>query len=67
MAVKKQIQQQAKPRTSRLTVTLPTDVYGELERRANTQDVSIAWLIRKAVSYYLDSEAPLLASRDGRK
>lgn len=67
MAVKKKIQQQNKPRTSRLTVTLPTDIYGELERRAHDQDVSIAWLIRKAVSYYLDSETPLLASRNGRK
>ena len=59
--------QHKKAQTNRLTVTLPSDVYDELERRANAQDVSIAWMIRKAVNYYLDSETPLLTSHKGGK
>ncbi|MBL4795991.1 MAG: CopG family transcriptional regulator [Oleispira sp.] len=59
--MKKQ-EQQAKPKTNRLTITLPSDVYGELERRALAQDVSIAWVIRKAVNYYIDADIPLLSS-----
>jgi predicted transcriptional regulator len=56
--------QDARFKTHRLTITLPGDTYSELERRALAQDVSIAWVIRKAVHSYLDAEVPLFASQD---
>jgi len=46
----------------RLTITLPHDVYSELEYRSSSQDVSIAWLIRKALNQYISSDIPLPTS-----
>ena len=51
----------------RLTVTLPHDVYRELEHRSSLQDVSIAWLIRKALSQYISSDIPLLISHKDKE
>lgn len=52
-----------KLKSNRLTVTLPSNVYTELEHQALTQDVSIAWIIRKAINRYLDADIPLLSQR----
>ena len=51
----------------RLTVTLPHYIYSELEHRSSLQDVSIAWLIRKALSQYISSDIPLLTSHEEKE
>ncbi|NTB88034.1 ribbon-helix-helix domain-containing protein [Agrobacterium tumefaciens] len=47
----------ARPKTdkqgSRLTVTLDADDYAEVCARANANDVSAAWIIRRALQEYL--------------
>ena len=49
-------------RTVRLSVTLPADVHDALERVAERQRVSMAWVMRKAAEHYLDNENPLFAT-----
>ena len=46
--------------TVRLSVSLPRDVYDALETRASKHNVSLAWLVRKAVHDHLDQDIPLL-------
>jgi predicted DNA-binding ribbon-helix-helix protein len=46
-------------KSTRTTVTLPTQDYRELERIALRQRVSVAWLIRAAVDRYLTDQSPL--------
>ena len=51
----------AKPSITRLSVTLPADEYRELKRLSEHNRVSVAWLVRNAVTDYLQSQAPLFA------
>jgi hypothetical protein len=44
----------------RTTVSLPRDDYSELETLAERQKVSVAWIVRRAVEEYLQSQKPLL-------
>jgi len=46
--------------TVRLSVSLPRDVYDALESKASNHNVSLAWLVRKAVNDHLDQDIPLL-------
>jgi len=41
-------------KTVRTTVSLPTDQLQQLQLLADQHDLSLAWLIRQAVSEYLD-------------
>lgn len=41
-------------KTVRTTVSLPTDQLQRLQLLADQHDLSLAWLIRQAVSEYLD-------------
>lgn len=50
-------------KTVRTTVSIPVDSYGELERIAGKQRVSIAWVIRAAVEAYLNEQNPLFEKR----
>ena len=50
-----------KPSITRLSVTLPADEYRELKRLSEHNRVSVAWLVRNAVTDYLQSQAPLFA------
>ena len=54
------------PSTVRLSVTLPTDEYHELQRLSKRNRVSIAWLVRNAVTDYLQAQAPLFAKTKAR-
>ena len=45
----------------RLSVTLPVDDYRELKRLSESNRVSVAWLVRNAVTEYLEAQAPLFA------
>ena len=46
-------------RPVRTTVTVKSDDYAELERIAKAKKVSVAWVIRDAVTEYLSSRTPL--------
>jgi len=45
--------------TKRVSVTFPVEHYEELERIAQTNRVSLAWVVRHAVEQYLDGKTPL--------
>jgi hypothetical protein len=47
----------------RTTVSIPPEDYKELERIALNNKVSVAWVVREAVSHYLAEQAPLLRQR----
>lgn len=44
----------------RASVSFPEDQYAELERIAQEQRVSLAWVVREAVQTYLVQRWPLL-------
>lgn len=46
--------------TVRASVSFPEDQYTELERIAQQQRVSVAWVVREAVQTYLVTRWPLL-------
>lgn len=52
-------------RTVRASVSLPEDQYAELERIAEQQRVSVAWVVREAVQSYLISRWPPFAQAEG--
>lgn len=47
-------------RTVRASVSFPEDQYAVLERIAEQQRVSLAWVVREAVQTYLVTRWPLL-------
>jgi len=51
-------------RTVRASVSFPEDQYAELERIAQEQRVSLAWVVREAVQTYLVKRCPSL-EREG--
>ena len=56
----------AEPSTTRLSVTLPADEYHELKHLSERNRVSVAWLVRNAVTDYLQAQAPLFAKKAWR-
>jgi metal-responsive CopG/Arc/MetJ family transcriptional regulator len=57
-----QTEQKSRPkaaRTTRASVSFPTDVYAELERLAAAKKVSLAWVVREAAERYVDEQWPL--------
>lgn len=48
--------------TIRTSVILSADAHAELERLAEKNDTSIAWVIRQAIKAYLDRDHPLYAA-----
>ena len=50
-------------KSTRTTVSISSEDYEELERIAVRNKVSVAWVIREAVSHYLSEQAPLLRQR----
>lgn len=52
-------------RTVRASVSFPEDQYSELERIADQQRVSLAWVVREAVQTYLVTRWPLLEQSEG--
>ena len=51
-------------RTVRASVSFPEDQYAELERIAQEQRVSLAWVVRDAVQTYLVQRWPLFEGED---
>jgi metal-responsive CopG/Arc/MetJ family transcriptional regulator len=44
---------------TRASVTFPADLYAELERIAEENKVSVAWVVRDAVEKYVEARYPL--------
>ena len=55
------------PSTVRLSVTLPVEDYRELKRLSERNRVSVAWLVRNAVTEHLEAQAPLFAEMSTRR
>lgn len=53
----------AKEKVARTSVSLPVEHYEELERIAESNKVSVAWVVRQAVEKYLVDRWPLLSDR----
>lgn len=51
-------------KSTRASLTFPKEQYAMLEKLAAQKQVSIAWLVRRAVERYLGSQWPLLAPED---
>lgn len=43
----------------RISVTVPTTDHHELERMAEVRRVSLAWVVREAITQYLAAQEPL--------
>jgi len=46
--------------TKRLSISVPHSLYQELEAQAARNNVSLAWVVRKALSEHLNRDIPLL-------
>ena len=57
------VTRQRNHKSTRTTVSLPSEDYEELEKIAVKNKVSVAWVIREAVSHYLAEQVPLLRQR----
>lgn len=53
----------AKEKIARASVSFPVEHYEELERIAESNKVSVAWVVREAVEKYLVDRWPLLSDR----
>jgi metal-responsive CopG/Arc/MetJ family transcriptional regulator len=60
---KTKVTKERNQKSTRTTVNLPSEDYEELERIAVRNKVSVAWVIREAVSRYLAEQAPLFRQR----
>ena len=47
------------PKSTRASISFPTDVYRELERIAESKKVSLAWVVRDAAEKYIAEQWPL--------
>lgn len=50
--------------TKRLSISIPSDVYKALDAHAASNDVSLAWVVRKALTDFLERDIPLLRTRN---
>jgi len=51
-------------RIVRASISLPQELYGEIEHMARTKKVSIAWVVRDAVEKYVESEESVSRKRE---
>ncbi len=52
------------PKTTRASVSFPSDLYETLEKIAKDKKVSVAWIVRDAVEKYVNQQWPLFAGKD---
>ena len=60
---KTKVPKEGNQKSTRTTVSIASEDYKELERIAVRNKVSVAWVIREAVSHYLAEQAPLFRQR----
>ena len=63
-AKKKSVKRQPQPSCIRASVSFDGQDYAELERIADEKRVSVAWVVREAVSQYLGARNPLFRTSD---
>ena len=51
------------PKTTRASVSFPSDLYETLEQIAKEKKVSVAWIVRDAAEKYVNEQWPLFAGR----
>lgn len=56
-------EQKSDPKTTRTSVSFPSDLYETLEEIAKEKKVSVAWIVRDAAEKYVNEQWPLLADR----
>jgi metal-responsive CopG/Arc/MetJ family transcriptional regulator len=61
MATKQKAVTLAHPTTTRISVSFPSDLYQTIEKIAQSQKVSVAWIVRDAAEKYVSARWPLLA------
>lgn len=50
-------------KTTRASVSFPSDLYETLEKIAKEKKVSVAWIVRDAAEKYVNEQWPLLGDR----
>ena len=60
---KTKVTKEGSQKSTRTTVSIPSEDYQDLERIALRNKVSVAWVVREAVSHYLAEHAPLFRQR----
>jgi metal-responsive CopG/Arc/MetJ family transcriptional regulator len=50
--------QRTESKTARASISFPAELYDALERIATEKKVSVAWVVREAVSEYVVDKAP---------
>jgi metal-responsive CopG/Arc/MetJ family transcriptional regulator len=55
------------PRSPRISVTFPSDLYQTLENIAKKKKVSLAWVVREATEKYIEHEGPLCNRKAGEQ
>lgn len=64
MAIKpKTSGREADPKSTRVSVSFPSELYETLEQLARDKKVSVAWVVRDAAEKYLDERWPLLGGQ----
>lgn len=53
--------------TARVSISFPGDVYLDLQKMADEKKVSVAWVVRDAVSKYIADRYPLFAADEQSK
>jgi metal-responsive CopG/Arc/MetJ family transcriptional regulator len=67
MAKKRRTMSSKPAATARTSVSLPKEIYSELEKIADEKKVSVAWVVRDAVSRYIADRYPLFAANDDNR
>jgi hypothetical protein len=60
---KTKVTKEGNQKSIRTAVSIPLEDYKELESIALRNKVSVAWVVREAVSHYLAEQAPLFRQR----
>lgn len=53
-----------KPGSARVSVSFTAEDYAEVKRIAKAKRVSAAWVVREAVTHYLDARNPLFPRKE---
>lgn len=56
----------SKPKAARASVSFPGELYSELEKIADSKNVSLAWVVREAAAKYVADQYPLFEHKSDR-
>jgi len=60
----KQAKGPTEPKTTRVSVSFPSELYETLENLARDKKVSVAWVVRDAAEKYIGDQWPLLSQQE---